>query len=166
MGRVRGFEVVEQFARKHFEEVKIAGKMQRFDLDITLPTRDDAGSAGYDFYAPNDVTVLPTKKLIFWTDVKAYMQKDEVLKVYPRSGMGVKNGLMLADTVGVIDSSHYNNPSNDGNIGIALLNTSGKAIIIKAGDRFAQGVFQPYLTTDDDNAPDKVRGAGFGSSGK
>lgn len=169
MERKRGFEVVNDANRKNKETVRVPGLSKEVIVkaDIVLPTRSDIGSAGYDFYMPVDTTVLPTRKLIVWTDVKAYMLEDEVLMLYPRSSMGIKHGLMLSNTVGVIDSSYYSNEGNDGNIGIPLLNTSGKAIEIKAGERFAQGVFTKFLSVDEDSV-DKgsERKGGFGSSGK
>ena len=59
---------------------------------------------------------------------------------------------MLSNTMGVIDASYYGNEGNDGNIGLSLLNTSGKAIKIEAGERIVQGVFVPYLVADGDEA--------------
>lgn len=115
---------------------------------------------------PKDVQILPGHNAVVFTDVKAYMQPDEVLKIYIRSSLAVKLGLVLTNSVGIIDSSYYSNPDNDGNIGISLTNTSGKAITIKAGDRIAQGIFVKYLTADNDESLNDERAGGFGSSGK
>ena len=134
--------------------------------EVQLPVRADSRSAGYDFFAPRDLTLVPAQKTILWTDVKAYMLDDEVLKLYPRSSLGIKQGLMLSNTVGVIDASYYNNTNNDGNIGLALLNTSGRAIKISKGDRIAQGVFTKFLVADEDNTLGEERTGGIGSSGK
>jgi dUTP pyrophosphatase len=154
MRKRRGFEVVKDEHRQHK------------DAEIILPIRGDDRSAGYDFFAPRDITLLPAQKTLFFSDVKAYMQEGEVLKLYPRSSMGVKKGLMLSNTVGVIDASYYENEGNDGNIGFALLNTSGRTIEIKAGERIVQGVFTNYLVADEDVALREKRDGGFGSSGK
>ena len=151
--RVRGFEVVNEGMREHEGEVQ-------------LPVRADVRSAGYDFFSPIDLILLPAQKTILMSDVKAYMLKDEVLELYPRSSMGIKKGLMLSNTVGIIDSSYYENESNDGNIGLPLLNTSGVAIEIKKGERIAQGIFKKYLVADDDAVLHAVRTGGMGSSGK
>ena len=106
--RCRGFEVVSDEFRKHPE------------IDIQLPKRGDSRSAGYDFYAPCDLEIYPNEKILVFSDVKAYMQEDEVLLLYVRSSLGIKCGVVLSNGTGVIDSSYYNNPSNNGNIGIAL----------------------------------------------
>lgn len=151
--KTRGFEIVKDEYRQHP------------DANIVLPTRADIHSAGYDFYCPITITLQPAQKTLFSTDVKAYMQDDEVLEIYIRSSLGIKKGLMIPNNVGIIDSSYYNNPSNDGNIGMALVNTSGKEVTIKAGERVAQGIFKKYLVTDNDNVLALERTGGFGSSG-
>lgn len=151
--RLRGFEVVDSLKKM-------------YETPTILPTRSDMGSAGYDFYSPIEVEILPGEKLNIWTDVKAYMPNDEVLKIYPRSSMGIKYGLQLANTTGIIDSSYYNNSDNDGNIGICIINTSTKPYKISIGDRIGQGIFQSYLIVDNDNILNKYRTSGIGHSGK
>lgn len=151
--RQRGFEVVSSVKKKH-------------KVDIDLPVRADDGSAGYDFYSPISAKILPGEKLTIWTDVKSYMGKDEVLKIYPRSSMGIKFGVSLANTTGIIDSSYYENPDNDGNIGICIVNNSSETYEVSVGDRIGQGVFQKYLIADDDNTLNEERLSGVGHSGK
>ena len=151
--KVRGFEVVSDEFRKHL------------DTDIQLPQRGDSRSAGYDFYAPCDIIIKPNERALVFSDVKAYMQEDEVLQIYVRSSIGCKQGLVLANGTGIIDSDYYSNPNNDGNIGIKLYNTTDKIAIIKKGTRIAQGIFMKYLVADDDeNTTERI--GGFGSSGK
>ena len=152
--RTRGFEVVRDDCR------------QFPDVQITLPKRADVHSAGYDFYCPKEITLQPMQKTFFFSDVKAYMQPDEVLEIYIRSSLGIKKGLMIPNNVGIIDSSYYNNPDNDGNIGIALVNTSNKTVTIKAGERIMQGIFKKYLVADNDNVLTSKRTGGIGSSGE
>ena len=155
--KIRGFEVVEL---KHYK-----GIAPFFD-EVKEPVRADDGSAGYDFFACEDKMLEPGEQHVFWTNVKAYMLKDEVLMVYPRSSLGTKAGVVLSNTVGVIDSSYYSNPDNDGNIGICLKNTGKIPVLIQYGDRIAQGVFQKYLVADNDNILNPERLGGFGKSGK
>ena len=149
MQRIRGFEIVKN--RKHTE-------------NIILPTRADKGSAGYDFYAPKDYICQPHKVTKIWTDVKAYMLPNEVLLLDVRSSMGGR--FHLANTIGIIDSTYYNNPTNEGNIGVFLVNDTDEPIEIKSGNRIAQGVFLNYLTVDYDTPLNDARMGGFGSSGE
>ena len=149
---VRGFEVVSDEFRKHP------------NAKIQLPTRGSKISAGYDFYLPCDLILQPGEKTCVWSDVKAYMQEGEVLMLHVRSSIGIKKGLMLSNITGVIDADYYNNPNNDGNIGIALYNYSNETVELKRGERICQGVFIPFLVADNGNT-DKERTGGIGSTG-
>ena len=151
--RTRGFEVVNDAKKKSKVEIK-------------LPVRADDGSAGYDFYSPASAEISPGEKVTIWTDVKSYMGNDEVLKIYPRSSMGIKFGVSLANTTGIIDSSYYNSPDNDGNIGICIINNSTENYSISQGDRIGQGIFQKFLVADNDNVLFNERTSGIGHSGK
>mgnify|MGYP000027054323 CR=1 FL=1 len=134
--------------------------------DTILPKRGSKYSAGYDFYAPEDISVPAhgSSKLTFF-NVKVYMPKDEYLAVMVRSSLAVKHGLQTAQGTCVIDSDYADNPDNDGNIGIAFVNNSNTDYKIKQGERCAQGIFTKYYVTDDDKA-DGVRAGGYGSTGK
>lgn len=129
-----------------------------------LPRRSSVGSAAYDFYAGESKHFRHGDSYTFWTNVKAHMNEDEVLLIVPRSSMGIK-GWRLKNTIGVIDASYADNPSNDGNIGICLEYCGEGESGIDAGDRIAQGIFIKYLITDDD-VTRETRTGGFGSSGK
>lgn len=152
--RERGFEIIKDEHRKHS------------DIEIQLPTRGDSRSAGYDFYSNETVVLQPKQSHLFWTDVKSYMLDDEVLSIHVRSSIGTKKDLMLKNTTGIIDSSYYENVSNDGNIGICLVNMGDKIQKIEKGERIAQGIFTKYLIVDEDTCLKSKRTGGFGSSGK
>jgi dUTP pyrophosphatase len=132
------------------------------DVEIKLPTRATEHSAGYDFYSPVSVTIQPNEMAMIWTDVKAHMYYDNALFIIPRSSMG-KQPIMIANTVGLIDSDYYGNESTDGNIGFRLLNLGNTPYEIKAGDRIGQGIFVKYRTVKDDNTT-ATRSGGFGST--
>ena len=139
------------------------------DKDIHLPVRKTALSAGYDIEAAEDI-VIPKfvpgiNPTLISTGLKAYMMDDEVLYIYNRSSNPKKKGLVLANSVGVIDSDYYGNPDNDGHIMFAFYNMKDEDITIKKGEAIGQGVFAKYLVVDDDNATGKRKG-GFGSTDK
>lgn len=150
----RGFEIVKDSHLKNKE------------IETILPTRSDNRSAGYDFYSKETVEIEPGNQHFFFTDVKAFMEEDELLSIHVRSSIGIKAGLSLANTTGIIDSSYYENEDNDGNIIICLKNNSDHTVIIQENDRIAQGVFSKYLVTHDDNPLKNKRSGGIGSSGK
>ena len=139
---------------------------RKHDIDIQLPRRGDSRSAGYDFYLPCDIRIHPGERMLVFTDVKAFMQEDEVLMLYVRSSIGIKKGLVLSNGTGIIDSSYFNNPSNDGNIGVSLYNSSDKVVELKQGERIVQGIFMKYLIATDDNVIHQERLGGIGSSNR
>ena len=149
--KVRGFEICKGFE----------------DKEINLPVRKTKFSAGYDIECAED-TVVPAKNnvpIFIPTGIKAYMDDDEVLYLYNRSSNPKKKGLILANSVGVIDKDYYGNPDNDGHIMFAFFNVKDEDITIKKGEAIGQGVFSKYLVVDDDNA-EGDRTGGFGSTDK
>ena len=150
---MRGFEIVRDDCRKFP------------DLEIKLPRRADIGSAGYDFYSPIDFEIKPGETKIVPMDIKAYMEKDEVMLFWVRSSMGIKKRIVLSNQTGVVDSSYYNNPDNDGNICTALTNMGTETYQVRAGDKIMQGVFMKYLTIDNDQPISQERLGGIGSTG-
>lgn len=175
--KLRGFEVV---ADGHSE--------------VQLPVRGTRTSAGYDLFATEDLVIKPQQTVKFRTNVKAYMQADEMLIIDIRSSMGVKQDLMLANTLGIVDSDYYGNEDNAGNMIIAIRNlkpalavtdcvdvvdihgmvrhipwvsnlTLKNTVTIKAGERVAQAIFIKFLESDNCNT-ETERTGGVGSTTK
>lgn len=153
MEKVRGFEIVKGFE----------------DKQINLPVRKTKYSAGYDIEAAED-TVIPSFKkgmapTLIKTGIKAYMQDDEFLALYNRSSNPKKKGLILANSVGIIDKDYYGNPDNDGHIMFAFYNIKEEDVVIKKGEAIGQGIFQKFFAIDNDSAEGE-RVGGFGSTSK
>ena len=153
MEKLRGFEVAKGFE----------------DKGINLPERKTKHSAGYDIEAAEDCVVPAFKPgmapTLVKTGIKAYMQSDEMLCLYNRSSNPKKKGLILANSVGIIDKDYYGNSDNDGHIMFAFYNIKDTDTEIKKGERIGQGIFEKYLVTDDDVAIGERKG-GFGSTNK
>lgn len=134
--------------------------------EIKLPRRATRGSAGYDFFTPADITLKPNETVKIPTGIRAEMQEDWVLKLYPRSGLGFKFRLQLNNTVGIIDSDYFYS-DNEGHIFAKITNDSNedKTLSLKRGDGFMQGIFLQYGICVDDEA-DGIRNGGFGSTSK
>ena len=146
-----------------FEKVSKNEETKDFYDYIMLPKRATSGSAGYDFYLPFDLTIKPNESVKVYTGIRAKIDPNYVLMIFPRSGLGTKYHLMLDNTVGVIDSDYYN-ALNEGHIIVALTNHSDKVLELKRGDRFAQGVFLKFgITVDDDTKSERL--GGHGSTG-
>ena len=153
MERKRGFEIAKGFE----------------NAGINLPVRKTKFSAGYDIEAAED-TVIPSfkkgmKPILVKTGIKAYMGEDEVLILANRSSNPGKKGLILANSIGVIDSDYYGNPDNDGHIMFACFNIKDEDIQIKKGEAIGQAIFQKFLVSDNDFA-EGTRTGGFGSTSK
>ena len=151
MEKIRGFEIAKGFENQ----------------GINLPVRKTKFSAGYDVEAAEDCIIPSFKKgmkpTLVKTGIKAYMADDEVLIIANRSSNPGKKGLILANSIGVIDKDYYGNPDNDGHIMYAFYNIKEEDIEIKKGDAIGQAIFQKYLVTDDDVAAGDRTG-GFGST--
>ena len=153
MEKIRGFEIAKGFE----------------DKNINLPERKTKYSAGYDVEAAEDIIIPSFKKgikpTLVKTGIKAYMQDNEYLMLANRSSNPGKKGLILANSVGVIDKDYYGNPDNDGHFMFAFYNIKDEDIEIKKGDCIGQAIFMPYLLADGDKA-NAERTSGFGSTSK
>ena len=151
MEKVRGFEVAKGFE----------------DKGINLPIRKTKYSAGYDIEAAEDC-IIPAFKpgqapTLVKTGLKAYMPEDEYLMLCNRSSNPKKKGLVMANSIGIIDNSY----SGDNDVwmfpAIALEDTK-----IEKGDRICQFRIvksMPKVRLDEvDHLDDQSRG-GFGSTG-
>jgi len=147
--RERGFEIIKDFREE----------------GIPLPSRKTDGSAGYDVEAARDVTIPARGIAVVPTGLKAFMLKDEYLGIHIRSGLSFKKGVSLINDEGIIDSDYYNNPDNEGHIMIGFINHTADDVLIKKGERIAQGIFKKFLKVDGDDAEGQ-RNGGFGSTGR
>lgn len=132
---------------------------------VNLPKRKTKQSAGYDIESAVNVVINPGETKLIPTGIKAYMDENEWMGIYIRSSIAVKYGIILANSVAVIDSDYYNNPDNEGHLMLPIRNVSGMPYTVKKGDRIAQGIFHQYYKVDGDSA-DGSRTGGIGSTGK
>ena len=153
MEKVRGFEIAKGFENSN----------------INLPVRSTKNSAGYDVEAAEDCIVPAFKAgrapTLIKTGIKAYMESDEVLILANRSSNPGKKGLILANSIGIVDKDYYGNEDNDGHIMFAFFNIKDEDMEIKKGDCIGQAIFQKFFTVDNDNA-EGTRMGGFGSTSK
>ena len=154
--------VYESVAYNYFNKDDLPSLREYYD-NIILPSRSTNGSAGYDFYSPIPFAFCPNSASVLPTGIRCRIENGWFLAMYPRSGLGFKHGLSLANTTGIIDSDYYY-ADNEGHIMIKAF-TRNHELEIEAGDRFCQGIFLPYGITTNDNAGGK-RSGGFGSTGK
>lgn len=144
-------------------------KVNRISEDIKLPERSTKFSAGYDFYALEDILV-PGKGVITYvkTGVKVKLAEDEFLMLCNRSSNPKKKELVLMNGVGIVDSDYYGNPDNDGEICFAFSSLNETGSFIKKGEKIGQGIIQKFIKAENDNSSNStaVRAGGFGSTGE
>ena len=149
--RNRGFEVAKGFE----------------DMDICLPQRSTQRSAGYDIEAAQDCVIMPfklgDKPYLVETGLKAYMPEDEFLMLCNRSSNPFKKGLVMANSIGIIDADYYGNSDNDGAIKFAFYNFKDEPVMISKHERIGQAIFMKYQKADDDRSEGE-RSGGFGST--
>lgn len=138
------------------------------DKGINLPVRKTKYSAGYDVEAAEDVVIPPykpgIKPTLIPTGLKVYCMEDEWIMLVNRSS-GPKKGVILPNSIGVVDYDYYNNIDNDGHFYFQFWNFKDEDLVIHKGDVIGQAIFQKYLLADDDGAEGE-RVGGFGSTDK
>ena len=171
-------------------------KVSRFaEIDLPMPVRKTAQSAGYDFVVAEDIIIPPYKELIekmgayspvitptldvaaaaiksanakislVSTGMKCKLEDGTYLELSVRSSCPLKHWLILGNSVGIIDADYYNNPDNEGEIFFQIINLAPFPIQLKRGDAIGQGIIKSYLTVEGDNATG-MRVGGFGSTDK
>ena len=138
----------------------------RIGREFPLPQHATAGSAGMDLRACIEapLALLPGAVELIPTGVSIYISDPDLAAVLlPRSGLGHKNGIVLGNLVGLIDSDYQ------GPLMVSVWNRGAAAFTINPGDRIAQMVFVPVVQVGFEVVEDfstTARGAGgFGSSG-
>ncbi|MCU9998221.1 dUTP diphosphatase [[Pasteurella] aerogenes] len=139
----------------------------RIGTEFPLPTYATSGSAGLDLRAliERPLTVEAGQTVLIPTGISVYIADPHLAAVIlPRSGLGHKNGIVLGNLVGLIDSDYQ------GPLMVSLWNRSDKPFTVEIGDRIAQLVFVPVVQAqfnivEEFTQTDRGEG-GFGHSGK
>ena len=142
-------------------------KVKKLRENAVIPNRATEFSAGADLYACIDepITINPSELAKIPTGIAIELpQSDLAAFLFARSGLGVKHGITLSNSVGVVDSDYR------GEICVGLCNVSDKPYTIQPNERIAQMVIMPvaladFIQADELNETKRGEG-GFGSSGK
>lgn len=141
-------------------------KIKKVRENAKLPTRGTVGSAGMDLYACIDepITLNGGDKAVIPTGIAIGLSSPEYAAfVYARSGLAIKHGIGLLNSVGVIDSDYR------GEICVGVINQLKESYTIEPFERIAQMVIQPVALpelVEVESLDETDRGAGgFGSTG-
>jgi dUTP pyrophosphatase len=133
---------------------------------LALPAYATAGAAGMDLLAAvaAPLVIPPGGRALVPTGLCIALPAGYELQVRPRSGLALKNGIMLANSPGTIDEDYR------GELGIIVLNGGEAPFTVERGMRIAQAVVAPVTRAvwqEVAALPDTARGAGgFGSTGR
>jgi dUTP pyrophosphatase len=133
--------------------------------DLPLPSYATEGAAGMDLLAAvaAPLTLAPGERRLVPTGLAIALPPGYELQVRPRSGLALKNGIVLPNSPGTIDEDYR------GELQVIVMNAGTEPFIIERGMRIAQAVLAPVIRaawTETDTLPPSGRGAGgFGSTG-
>ena len=141
-------------------------KIKKVRENAKIPTRATVGSAGMDLYACIDepITLKKGDKAVIPTGIAIGLQNPQYAAfIYARSGLAIKHGIGLLNSVGVIDSDYR------GEICVGVIKQTDPEYTIEPFERIAQMVIKPVELpeiVEVDDLDDTDRGAGgFGSTG-
>jgi dUTP pyrophosphatase len=151
---------------RHKIETKIMNPLM--GSSIPLPGYATTGSAAMDLRAclSEPLTVQPGETVLIPSGIAISIHDPALVALLvPRSGLGIKHGIVLANTIGVIDSDYQ------GEIGIGIHNRGKTAYTVEPGERICQMMFVPltqvFLRVVEEFSMDSARGAGgFGHTGR
>jgi len=138
--------------------------IQQLDPDLPLPVVAHRGDAGVDLYAREDADIpRGGGRVLVPTGIAIAIPEGYAGFVLPRSGLGLKHGISLVNTPGLIDAGYR------GELKCVLINTDPATDYAKRGDRIAQLIIQEVVATTwqvVDELDGEDRGGGFGHSGR
>ena len=145
-------------------QVKVVN--DKIGSEIPFPSFSTRGSAGMDLRAciDNQIEISAGATELIPSGIAIYIEDpDYAGLILPRSGLGHKNGIVLGNLVGLIDSDYQ------GELMISLWNRSETSFVISPGDRIAQLILVPIkqvpLLIVSEFETSKRGEDGFGSSG-
>ena len=141
--------------------------IQKLDPRAQAPERATAGSAGADLHALLDevLTIPPGGRAAVPTGIAIGLPSPETVGlVFARSGLGIKKGITLSNSVGVIDSDYR------GELRVGLVNLSDEDYTVQNGERIAQlavlPVAQAAFAAAEELGETQRGEGGFGSTGR
>jgi dUTP pyrophosphatase len=134
--------------------------------DLPLPAYATDGAAGMDLLAAvvEPVTIEPGQRTLIPTGLAIALPSGYELQIRPRSGLALRNGIVLPNSPGTIDEDYR------GEIQVIVMNAGSEPFRVERGARIAQAVLAPVVRAAWDEVADldvTARNAGgFGSTGR
>lgn len=138
-------------------------KFKKLSPFAKVPTYGTDYAACFDLYSIEDQMVMPNGRKLIKTGLSVEVPQGHALMVYPRSGLALRYGITLGNSVGIIDADYR------GEVMVLLNNLGMLGFEVMRGDRIAQGMVMPVAGVSfvEDELSETERGmGGFGSTGK
>ena len=135
----------------------------RIDKELPLPTYATAGSVGFDLFCREDTEIAPRTIELIPANVIVRIPEGYMLLLSLRSSTPRRKGLLIPNGVGIIDQDYCGEGDE---LKVQVLNFHEEAVMVRRGERIAQGIFVPIAraTWNETDEVGKGRG-GFGSTG-
>jgi dUTP pyrophosphatase len=139
-------------------------KIRRLDPTVPLPAYGTDEAAGFDLAAAHDLVVAPGQIALVRTGLVIEVPAGHFLGIFARSSTPLKRGLLIGNGVGVIDPD-YSGPDDE--VMVQVLNFTSSDVLVKRGDRLAQGIVLPAsrVTWEEVAAIRQSTRGGFGATG-
>lgn len=137
--------------------------IKRIDTTLPLPTYATAGSVGFDLLCREDTEIAPRRLGLIPGNVVVRTPPGYVLLLTLRSSTPRRKGLLIPHGIGVIDQD-YSGTGDE--LMVQIYNFLDVVVMVKRGERIAQGIFVPFARVTWDEVEDMGEGrGGFGSTG-
>lgn len=143
--------------------VRIPVKISLDNSNAKIPEYAHSSDAGADIFSSEEITIHPNETKAVGTGIKLEIPKGYEIQIRPRSGLSLKTGLRIANSIGTIDADYR------GEVKVLLWNSGSEDYTIKIGDKIAQMLIKevPMIKFElIDSLSKTERGEkGFGSTG-
>jgi len=155
------------YDNKNVNSIHPVLNVKRVHADAKIPSSAEEQSIGLDLSSVDNVIIKPGERTLIDTGIQVELTPTNLnglfyyLRVAPRSGLAVKNGIDVG--AGVVDASYR------GNIKVVLFNFGSESFVVKTGDRIVQLIIEMAVIPTVNEVKElgiSLRGSnGFGSSG-
>jgi dUTP pyrophosphatase len=117
------------------DKLSISVKVKKIHEDAVLPSYNYATDSGFDFYSTKEVILEPFGRALVPTGLCFDLPPNLELQVRSKSGLAIKQGLMVLNSPGTVDNGYTNE------VQVIIFNTNNTPFTIEKGMKIAQGVF-------------------------
>ena len=159
-------EIEDAYLNYQPEKQKVTLGFSRTHKDSVTPNYAYPTDSGFDLYSTEEKYIEPFGRELIPTGLHFDIPENYEIQVRSKSGLAIKQGLMVLNSPGTVDQGYT------GELQVILFNTTKEKIKIEKGQKVAQAVVCPVLTSnwldikEIDSVENKDRGSnGFGSTG-